>query len=77
MKCNASQMPISFLYMQEDLEQDNGHFSVLCGNPYPIFFHIHISVVYSMYTSAHMFPCLQPLCALDHSLMHALVTQEL
>ena len=29
MKKNASQMLDSFLYMQEDLEQDNGHFSVL------------------------------------------------
>ena len=26
---NASQMLISFLYLQKDLEQDNGHFSVL------------------------------------------------
>ena len=26
---NASQMLNSFLYLQEDLEQDNGHFSVL------------------------------------------------
>ena len=26
---NASQMPISFLKMQKDLEQDNSHFSVL------------------------------------------------
>ena len=29
MKKNASQMPISFLYMQKDLEQDNGHLLVL------------------------------------------------
>ena len=29
MKKNASQMLDSFLYMQEDLEQDNGHFLVL------------------------------------------------
>ena len=29
MNRNASQMLNSFLYMQEDLEQDNGHFSVL------------------------------------------------
>ena len=29
MKNNASQIPISFLFLQEDLEQDNGHFSVL------------------------------------------------
>ena len=28
MQKNASQMPISFLYMREDLEQDNGHFLV-------------------------------------------------
>ena len=28
-KYNASQMPISFLYMHENLELDNGHFSVL------------------------------------------------
>ena len=29
MKKNASQMLNSFLYLQEDLEQDNGHFLVL------------------------------------------------
>ena len=29
MNKNAGQMPISFLYMQKDLEQDNGHFLVL------------------------------------------------
>ena len=29
MKKNASQMLDSFLYMQRDLEQDNGHFLVL------------------------------------------------
>ena len=29
MKKNASRMLKSFLHMQEDLEQDNGHFSVL------------------------------------------------
>ena len=29
MKKNASQMLNSFLYMHRDLEQDNGHFSVL------------------------------------------------
>ena len=29
MKKNASQMPISFLYMQEDLEQGNGNLLVL------------------------------------------------
>ena len=29
MNKNASQMLDSFLYMQEDLEQDNGHFLVL------------------------------------------------
>ena len=48
-----------------------GQWSFICGNPYPIFLHIHILVVYCMYISAHMFPCLQSLCALDHSLMHA------
>ena len=47
-----------------------------CGNPYPKFLHIHILVVYSMYISAHVFPCLQLLCALDHSLMHASLAQE-
>ena len=46
-----------------------------CGNPYPISLHIHISVVCSVYISAHMFLCLQSLCALDHSLMHASVAQ--
>ena len=29
LKKNASQMPISFLFLQEDLEQDNGHLLVL------------------------------------------------
>ena len=29
MKKKVSQMLDSFLYMQEDLEQDNGHFSIL------------------------------------------------
>ena len=29
MSKNSSQMPISFLYMQKDLEQDNGHLLVL------------------------------------------------
>ena len=29
MKKNAGQMPISFLYMHKDLDQDNGHFLVL------------------------------------------------
>ena len=44
--------------------------AITCGNPYPIFLHIHISVVYSMYTSAHMFLCLQSLCTCDHSPTH-------
>ena len=29
MRKNASQMLDSFLFMQEDLEQDTGHFSIL------------------------------------------------
>ena len=29
MKKNACQMPVSFLYVQEDLEKDNGHLLVL------------------------------------------------
>ena len=29
MKKNACQMPISFLFLQRDLERDNGHSSVL------------------------------------------------
>ena len=41
-----------------------------CGNPHPILLHIHITVVYSMYTSAHMFLCLQSLCTCDHSPTH-------
>ena len=41
-----------------------------CGNPYLIFLHIHISVVYNMYTSAHMSLCLQSLCTRHHSPTH-------
>ena len=48
----------------------------MCGNPYLLFLHIHILVVYSIYVSAQKFLCLQSLCALDHSLMHASVAQE-
>ena len=34
------------------------------------------SLLLSMYTSAHLFLCLQSLCTLDHSLMHASVAQD-
>ena len=47
-----------------------------CGNAYPLCLQIRISVVYSMYTSALLFLCLQSLCALDHSLMHVSVAQD-